>query len=196
MYHACQKEGEATDVPLLGYKPIKYLLDKFQPEVNMSIQQRIFQNVEETGCEISYRCPKCRSCKDCKHHDEYQAVSIREEVEQSLINSSVSINLEESTTSASLPFIADPQRLVNNKNNAMKVYFQQIRKLNQPANSKNKEEIIESEKKLHQLGYVDYLSNLSPDVQNTLRNHTIQYFIPWRAVWKGNSISTPLQNCL
>ena len=43
---------------------------------------------------------------------------------------------------------------------------------------------------MQQLGYVDYVRNLKPEQQEMLRSE-IQKFIPWRAVWNGNSISTP-----
>ena len=99
--------------------------------------------------------------------------------------------MENSSTSASLPFVADPKRLANNKDRAMKMYNQQLRKLNQPSNAKDKDDIIESEKKLQHLGYVDFITNLPLDVQHTLQSHQVQNFIPWRAVWKGNSVSTP-----
>ena len=65
---------------------------------------------------------------------------------------------------ASLPFTSDPsKRLANKKNKAMKVYNQQLRKLNLPDNVKDKQDIIDSEGKLHQLGYINYLKNL-PDL--------------------------------
>ena len=62
----------------------------------------------------------------------------------------------------------------------MKVYDQQIRKLNQ--NTDDKKDVIESEEKLQQLGYVDYVRNLKPEQQEMLRRSEIRNFIPWRAV--------------
>ena len=67
------------------------------------------------------------------------------------------------------------------------MYNQQIKKLNQ--NIDNKKDVIESEEKLQQLGYVDYVRNLKPEQQEMLRRSEIQNFIPWRAVWNENSIS-------
>lgn len=64
-----------------------------------------------------------------------------------------------------------------------------MEKLTLQCNAKDKQDIIESEGKL-QLGYVDYLNNFPDDVQDYLRNHLIQYFIPSCAVWKTNSVST------
>ena len=117
---------------------------------------------------------------------------MKEETEQSIINSSVSINTETHTTTASLPFIANPlQRLANDKDRALKTYHQQLKKLNKPENAQDKQDILDSERKLQQLGFVDYLKNLPPEVQTSLKNYRIQHYIPWRAVWKTNSVSTP-----
>ena len=185
-----ENNNQSNEVPILGYHQQHMQLSD-SSQVNLTTQQRLFQQVESTGTEISYRCPTCRTCKECKHHEEYEAVSLKEEVEQNIINNSVTINLEDSSTSASLPFIADPKRLANNKDKAMKVYNQQLRKLNLAANATDKTDIIESERKLQQLGYVEYVSNLPHDIQRNLQDHPAQYFIPWRAVWKGNSVSTP-----
>ena len=68
------------------------------------------------------------------------------------------------------------------------MYNEQIKKLNQ--NTEDKKDVIESEEKQQQLGYVDYVKNLKPEQQEILRRE-IQNFIPWRTVWNGNSISTP-----
>ena len=75
----------------------------------------------------------------------------------SIINSTVKIDRQTATCTATLPFIADLfTRLANNKDKATKVYLQQIRKLNLPENQKDKQDVFESEAKLQQLGYVDY----------------------------------------
>ena len=185
---------QQSDVPLLGYieDKVTQLADGCSRQVNLSKLQRIFEEVESTGSEITYRCPTCRNCKSCKHFDEYEAISLKEEVEQDIINSSVTVNLEDSTTTASLPFVANPlRRLAPNKDRAMKVFSQQLRKLNKPSNSQDKEDVIKSEQKLQDLGFVEFVKNLPADVQLMLQTSQIQYYIPWRAVWKGNSVSTP-----
>ena len=114
---------------------------------------------------------------------------VKEEVEQDVINKSVKVDVASQRTTASLPLMNNPSiTLAHNKERALKVYDQQIRKLNQ--NTDDKKDVIESEEKLQQLGYVDYVRNLKPEQQEMLRSE-IQKFIPWRAVWNGNSISTP-----
>ena len=51
----------------------------------------MFENVENTGSEISYRCSKCRNCKVFKEHSTGEIMSVKEEVEQDVINKSVKL---------------------------------------------------------------------------------------------------------
>ncbi|XP_066913300.1 uncharacterized protein [Clytia hemisphaerica] len=101
------------------------------------------------------------------------------------------INEETNIITAKLPFTHNPDvKLAPNKDKALKVYQQQLRKLNRKENLKDKEDIINSEKKLQNLVFVDYVRNLPNDIQRQLQTQT-KHFIPWRAVWKPGSVSTP-----
>ena len=80
-------------------------------------------------------------------------------------------------------------KLAHNKDIALKVYNQQVKKLNK--NPKDKADVIESEARLQSLGYVEYVKNLSTKQQEMLRTNKIQNYIPSRAAWNGNSVSTP-----
>lgn len=79
--------------------------------------------------------------------------------------------------------------MTGNKEKALKVFNQQLRKLNK--SPKDKADVIASEKKMQHLGFVDYIKNLTPQQRKMLTESQNQYYITWRAVWKGNSISTP-----
>ena len=150
-----------------------------------------FEASEHAGSEITYRCVTCRECKTCKNHEQIENISIKEEVEQNLIKNSITLDLQSKVVTAKLPFINDPSiKLASNEKKAMKIYQQQIRKLNRPENTTDKDDIIKSEKKMQDLGYVDYVENLPENIQQSLTNQ-MQHFIPWRAVWKPNSVSTP-----
>ena len=75
-------------------------------------------------------------------------MSVKEEVEQDVINKSVKVDVASQRTTASFPLINNLSiKLAHNKEWAMKVYNQHIKKLNQ-----NIDKNIESEKKLQQLG--------------------------------------------
>ena len=164
---------------------------QIDPEVKMltfQTHQKRFEASEMAGSEITYRCTKCRSCKACKNSDHQLDVSIKEEAEQEIIDQSIKIDLDSRSITATLPFIKDPKtNLAPNKDIAVKIYNQQLKRLNQ----KDKEDIISSEKKMHKLGFVDFVENLSPEQQTLMKESSTQNYIPWRAVWKLSSISTP-----
>eukprot|EP00794_Sanderia_malayensis_P003822 gene3822-biopygen3253 len=156
----------------------------------LSRQVKTFYEVENAGSEINYRCVKCRSCTACKNHDHEEALSIKEEVEQELINHSVNVDKQNCVTIANLPFIHSPiLKLTPNRDKALKVYSQQIKRLSKSL--EDKETVIKSEGKLQALGYVEYVKNLPKDIQISLANNPMKNFIPWRVVWKANSTTTP-----
>ncbi|XP_066920588.1 uncharacterized protein [Clytia hemisphaerica] len=100
------------------------------------------------------------------------------------------VNVYECITTATLPLLQNPETaLAPNRNIALCVYNQQVKRL--AKNQQDKDDIIESESKLQSLGYVEYVKNLPIDQQRMLQSNPVQNFIPWRAVWKPSSISTP-----
>ena len=182
------------DISLLGVKNINNVnyQDDGQVLNTYYISKRFkqFDEVENTGSEISYRCRKCRNCKDCKNNDSNEIISIREQVEDDMMSKSIIVDLETRSCTAKLPLIHDPEsRLEPNKSKALKVFSQQLKRLKN--NPKDKDDVLKSEKKLHDLGYVDYVKNLPEEMQDELSRKKVQNFIPWRVVWKESSISTP-----
>ena len=152
---------------------------------------KLFEEIEKSGTEISYRCVDCRSCVKCKNDGRIDAISIQDEFEQKLIENSVVVNADEGYTEASLPFIVDNPdiRLAPNEEEAMKVFRSQVRKL--ATLPDDKATVIESERKMQDMGYVDYLSNLTSEEQGMIMGNVVRYFIPWRAVFNENSVTTP-----
>ena len=112
-------------------------------------------------------------------------ISVQEEIEQGLMERCVHVDVSREITTAKLPFVTDPDSLLNpNENEAL-----QVKKLN--ANPKDKLTVIESEGKLQSLGFVDYFSNLNNDEKNLISASAVKYFTQWRAVWNPKSLSTP-----
>ena len=152
--------------------------------------KRIFEEVENAGSEISYRCVKCRECKECRKGEKIELISTKEEVEQTLIEKSVHVDLNSNVTEAVLPFTEDPvKKLANNRKIARKVYDAVVRKLNKDPQSK--QEVIAFEKKLQDFKMVDRVIDLTTEQQVMIANAPLKHFFPWFAVWNGNSISTP-----
>ena len=50
---------------------------------------------------------------------------------------------------------------------------------------------MESERKMQKLGFVDKLERSTSSQKEAVKNSRTQYFIPRRAVWNSNSLSTP-----
>ena len=116
--------------------------------------------------------------------------SIREEVEQNITNKSVSVNINNRNCIANLRLLYNPVNyLAPNKSMAVKIHNQQIHKLQK--NPKGKDDVIKSEAKLQQFGYVKFLKDLLPELQKKITDQPVQNYIPWRAVWNKNSVSTP-----
>lgn len=165
------------DVAMLGVKCDDYYNDLLSTLADQSTvitefnrtslvnrNHSIFKDVENAASEINYRCINCRNCRDCKHNEMIESVSVKEEMEQELINKSVSVDLVNRVCIASLPLLYDPVlKLSHNKSKGLQVYNLQLRKLNK--SPEDKAEVFESEKKLQDLGHVEYLKNLTDNQQ-------------------------------
>ena len=150
-----------------------------------------FEDIENSGTNISYRCIRCRECKDCTKGALVEEISIKGEYQQSLIDKSVTLDTEKMVCTALLPFIEDPDRkLVTNERSARKVYNNVVRKL--AKNDEDRKAVIEAEQKLHTLGFVDWIENLPEEDQKLIFEAHVQYYIPWRVVW-SDSLSTPVR---
>ena len=55
-------------------------------------QQNMFTQVENAANEISYCCISCRECRHCLNNEHIENISIKEEVEQDLMDKSVQLN--------------------------------------------------------------------------------------------------------
>ena len=153
-----------------------------------------FDAVEDVGTAVTYRCVECRGCQNCINGPRVDAVSIQEEVEDALVKRCVTVNPEKGVSSARLPFVTNPDTRIavdEQKNLALRVFNGQVKSLNLAGKEKDKAAVIESERKLQDLGFVDWLDNLGQDEQDLVLKSGVYYVIPWRAVHNENSVSTP-----
>ena len=67
-----------------------------------------FDQIECAGTEVTYRCVECSDCLKCKNGSRVDALSIQDEVEQSLIDRLVEVDEERGRTIACLPFVVVP----------------------------------------------------------------------------------------
>ena len=126
-----------------------------------------------------------------KKSERIDCISAQEEVEQALIDNSIHVDMENNRTTCRLPFMCDPTSRLppTNEDDARKIYDSQLRQLSRK-DPKDKQDIISAEKGLHDLGYVEFLDNLTTEQQQKIASSAVKYFIPWRASWNYNSKTT------
>ena len=152
---------------------------------------KTFDEVETAGTEVTFRCEDCRGCEKCKKSKRVEAISIQEEIEQGIIDRNVTVDISARKTSHLLPFVADPDVRIDSaaqEQLALRIFQQMIKRLDDKPTEKDA--IIQSESKLHDLGYVNWLENLPKEAQDQIMNN-VRYVIPWRVVYNQNSVSTP-----
>ena len=67
-----------------------------------------YDNLESTGTEVMYRCVDCRECLKCNNGPRMDFLSITEEIEETLITESLTVDLDWDISSSRLPFVVDP----------------------------------------------------------------------------------------
>ena len=105
-------------------------------------KSKLVERVENDGSDVIYRFVYCRDCSDCKKNEQIQCISIQEEIEQDIIDSSVQVHIGKGVTTARLPFLENP-----------------LIKLNPNRKFDRKSNVMESERKIQKLGFVDKLEN-------------------------------------
>ena len=65
----------------------------------------MFGDVESNGSEIAYKYNKCRNCKVCKEHSADEIMSVKEEVEQDVINKSARVDVASQRRTTCLPLM-------------------------------------------------------------------------------------------
>ena len=87
---------------------------------------------------------------------------MNEGVEQDIINNSVDVFIKNEVTIASLPLMQNPAiKLALNKDKALRIYNQQIRKLDESL--QDKRNVNESEAKIQSLGSVKSVKNIASE---------------------------------
>ena len=139
---------------------------------------------------IEYRCPKCRSCADCRDSITTERVSLREEDEEAQIRDSVKLDYTNQRFLCHLPLRGKPEEyLSTNKDGARKILAKQVSLYHQEEDTKAM--IIKAMDKLFTNDHVTLLKDLPLEQQALILQAPVMYFIPWRVVFKASSISTP-----
>ena len=150
-----------------------------------------FLEGEQAGADVTYRCVACRNCHRCKQSETLESTSLREESEQALIEACVNFEPDNKRLVSTLPFILPPkENLLPNRYQAEKILSSQMARISKSEDMRA--DVLASYNKLADKGYFRSVASLSPDIQQlALDESNGSYIIPWRCVWKENSLSTP-----
>ena len=141
------------------------------------------------GPKVGYRCNTCSNCNRCKQNPNQAVMTMKEQLEQYLIEKSVFIDRTNKQFIAKLPLTHDPsETLLPNKNETkvrLRKVLQRLRK-----SEEDSLKIKAVFDKLKELKYIVKLTELPNDTQEKIKAQTINYFIPWDYVSKPTSITT------
>ena len=144
---------------------------------------------------ITYRCPDCSKCIVCKRFCRRNAISLQESAEQTIIESSVRLDLENQRVLVTLPWVRDPvQPLIDkhrgnsNIHQTLHVYKSQCIK-----GPQIKEKVRVAHSELVERDFMTKLSNLPDHLQEFIRTADFNHYYCWRVVYKEDSQSTPVR---
>ena len=149
-----------------------------------------FLKLQDSGLDVSYKCPKCRRCSDCLKGAGQEKISMQQEAEQEVIKDSVKIDLQNGKATVSLAFTTNPEEfLTNNEHIAVKRLKNVCNKYSK--SPKLKEAIDKGFQKLIDRGHIVPLSELTPAQREAIDMAPTSYTIPWDVGFKESSVSTP-----
>ena len=144
----------------------------------------------EAGTTVDYRCPDCRECVRCKNSDTTDKISLREEIEQKAVEDSVNFDRHNDRILINLSKRGTEEFfLTSNRDIALKVFRKICEKASN--NIETKQEIVAAFEKLFQNGHAAYLCDVDESDLSKFMNKPVQHYLPWRLVWKSDSLSTP-----
>jgi hypothetical protein len=147
-----------------------------------------FYEIETSGLEVAYRCPNCRGCVNCKKGDIFENISLKDEQEQHEIRNSVTLDQENETIWAALPFRTDPDEVLNNNRGIASGY---LNKLCHKYDDQVKETITKAIDKLHSRGHILFENEYPQEIKDELQKkvgHYMYYNIAF-----SDSVSTPVR---
>ena len=177
--------GEDEDFPQMDYVSSQVYLGR------IAKCMEAHEAAEAAGTVCDYRCNDCRICPNCKKGAQIESVSLEKEYHQGIVDKSVAVDVGKGQSIATLPIVEEcPEKvLVPNGQEVKRIFRTVMKQIERDPQSKG--EIVAFEGKLQNMGYVEYVGNLSEKEQKQLRESPIQNFLPWFCVYSKNSVTTP-----
>ena len=107
-------------------------------------KSQVFDKMETTGTEITYRCKDCIDCPECNKSDRFESISIQEEIEQIVIEK-CQCRYKHRAYNFQIAILSNPvHKLRPNTAMAFEVYQSHVRKLGK--SPEDMDQVIQSEK--------------------------------------------------
>ena len=138
--------------------------------------------------EVGYRCPDCQKCNSCRNSITQEVISMKEHLEEYLIEKSVNIDRERKCFIAALPLTHDPGDTLGDNTIETKARHKRVlQKLNKnPADLK---EVKTGFEKLIALGYIKKLADFPKEKQKEILSRPGKHILPWDVVTKSTSVT-------
>ena len=158
--------------------------DKQNANVLLKNLQFIFDSPE-----VGYRCPECQKCTSCKSSLTQDVISMKEHLEEYLIEKSVNIDRKRKCFIAALPLTQEPSQSLGDNTTQTKIRHKRVlQKLNKFP--KDLKEVKAGFNKLIDLGYIRKLKSFSKEKQEEILTKPGRYILPWDVVTKSTSYTT------
>ena len=149
-----------------------------------------FRKLQDSGLDTNFKCLKCRDCKSCLKGSGQEILSMKEEFEQQVVESSIRIDKDLEQSIAFLAFIADPdENLAENDYIAIKRLNNICQKYGN--NPEVRQMIVKGFQKLIDRNHIIQFSSLTKAELEMVENGKSSYTIPWDVGFKEGSLSTP-----
>ena len=148
-----------------------------------------FLEQQDLGLDTSFKCARCRECKDCLKGAGHERLSIIQEEHQQKIRESVHIDKDIGRGVATLPFLTDPKGLLTDNTHIATRRLDSVCK-KYAGDQEVVSKINAAFDKLIDKGHIVLVKDLPKDVEKRIRAAKPSYTIPYDVAFK-DSLSTP-----
>ena len=149
-----------------------------------------YMKMQDAGLDMTFKCPRCRNCRECLQGPGREKLSLLQETEQMYIKESVRIDFDAKQAIVHLAFTADPDHHLTNNFHIAKKRLENICK-KYGTNTEVSSMIMRGFQKLLDRKHVIPWEDLPNETKERIEHAPSSYFIPWDVGFKETSLSTP-----
>ena len=140
---------------------------------------------------IDFRCRKCLGCKTCKGTEKRANISIKDEMENVILEQSVTIDIETNKLVGCLPLPVNYEELLGDNREYCERRLRSSLKRLAKLGEKERTQLKQSVQKLIDRGFISNIRQLNDSETAVIKEAKCQYYIPTGIVFKESSLSTP-----